>query len=160
MTKQDTPSPAAMVAANREAWDRAAEHHRAHAQYQAHLAGFREGGYSCLDDVLTESLEESGIAGRSVVQLCCNNGREILSVKGLGAGRCLGVDQSSGFLEQAAELAAAGALDCNFLCRNVYDLPKDLDGEFDVVLTIKIKSGVSERAISTPCWPSMAMTTS
>lgn len=134
MTKQDKPSPSAMVAANREAWDLAAVHHRTHAQYREHLAGFRKGGYSCLDDILTETLGEIGIAGRSVVQLCCNNGREILSVKGLGAGRCLGVDQSAAFLDQAAELAAAGGLDCDFLCRDVYDLPKELDGAFDVVL--------------------------
>ena len=65
-------------------------------------------GYNRLDETLTARLRALGLEGKSVIQLCCNNGREILSVKNLGAARCVGVDQSAPFLEQAAELAAAG----------------------------------------------------
>jgi len=121
--------------ANRRAWDEAAGHHRAHEQYRRHLAGFRAGAYSCLDGILTARLRALGLEGRSVVQICCNNGREILSVKNLGAGRCLGIDQSAAFLAQAEELAAAGGgIDCAFHCGNVYELPAAFDRSFDIAL--------------------------
>ncbi len=123
-----------LTEANRQAWDEAADYHRDHAQYRALLEGFRVEGHSCLDEILTARLAAIGLDGKDVVQICCNNGREILSVKNLGAGRCLGIDQSEAFLVQAAELAAAGGIDCDFLCRNVYDLPDRLDGQFDLVL--------------------------
>lgn len=122
------------VEANRRAWDAAAPHHRRHAQFDALLAGFAEPGFSCLDRVATAHLRSLGIAGKAVAQLCCNNGRELLSIKNLGAGRCVGFDQSAGFLAQARELAAAGGLDCDFVEGDVHALPADYDAAFDLVL--------------------------
>ncbi len=128
-----------ITAANREAWDEAAPYHREHPQYAALLAGFRRPGYSCLDEIMTARLRALGLAGKDVVQLCCNNGREILSIKNLGAGRCLGIDQSRAFLEQAAEFAAAGGIDCDFLQADVYRLPESLKARFDIaVVTIGV----------------------
>src|SRR3546814_17424921 len=74
-----------IVAANRESWNEAAARHRAHAQYAALLAGFATPGFSVLDDTLTARLLGLGLAGKAVAQLCCNNARELLSVKNLGA---------------------------------------------------------------------------
>ena len=128
------PSTSEITAANRKAWDQAADHHRRHPQFQRLLNGFCQDGFSCLDAVLTARLSALSLAGKSVVQLCCNNGREILSVKNLGAGTCLGIDQSEAFIAQAGELAAAGKIDCDFLCADVYDLPGELTGCFDLVL--------------------------
>ena len=120
------------VAANRAAWNEAAPLHRGQNQERL-LAAFREPGYSCLDGVETAILEEIGIAGKDAAQLCCNNGREILSVKNLGAGRCVGFDQAEGFIAQARELAAAGGIDCTFVCGDVYAIPADYDAAFDLV---------------------------
>ncbi len=128
-----------ITASNRVAWDEAAPYHRANAQYAAHLAGFARPGHSCLDETLTGRLLALGLEDKDVVQVCCNNGREILSIKNLGAARCLGIDQSAAFLAQADELAAAGGIDCEFLCRDIYDLPDDLRGAFDLaVITIGV----------------------
>ncbi len=92
--------------ANREAWDQAAALHRSQ-NMESLLAGFRRPGHSCLDEIETERLQALGVAGKDVAQLCCNNGRELLSVKNMGAGRCVGFDAAKGFIEQARELAAA-----------------------------------------------------
>jgi SAM-dependent methyltransferase len=125
------------TAANRAAWDASARYHEEGAGYAVLLEGFARPGFSCLDAVLTERLRALAVAGKDVAQLCCNNGRELLSVKNLGAGRCVGFDQSAAFLEQARRLAAAGpggGIDCAFVEGDVYAIPSDYDGVFDIVL--------------------------
>lgn len=118
--------------ANRAAWDEAAPLHRA--QNMARLtAAFGEPGYSCLDAVETARLRALGVAGKDVAQLCCNNGRELLSVKNLGAAACVGFDSAEGFIVQARELAAAGGLACAFVCADVYEIPANYDAGFDLV---------------------------
>jgi ubiquinone/menaquinone biosynthesis C-methylase UbiE len=129
-----------ITSANREAWEEAAPLHRAQNMAQQ-LAEFREPGYSCLDEIETARLMALGVAGKDVAQLCCNNGRELLSVKNLGAGNCVGFDGAEGFVEQARELAAAGDLACEFVCSDVYEIPADFDSSFDLVtITIGVLS--------------------
>jgi len=122
------------VAANRAAWDASADHHRRSETFAGLREGFARGGFSCLDEVATDALVAIGVAGRDVGQLCCNNGREILSVKNLGADRCVGFDQSGPFIDQARELAAGGGIDCRFVETDVYRIPAEFDGAFDIVL--------------------------
>ncbi len=121
------------TAANRRAWNAAAEHHRAHAQYQRLLDGFAKPGFSCLDETETALWHALGVEGKSVAQLCCNNGREILSVKNLGAATCVGFDQAGDFLAQGRELAGVAGLDCDFVEGDVMQLPPRWDARFDVV---------------------------
>ena len=47
--------------ANREAWNRAAEHHWAHPQYQELLEGFAKPGFSCLDETETALHRKIGL---------------------------------------------------------------------------------------------------
>ncbi len=122
--------------ANREAWDEAAPLHRSQ-NMESLLAGFRTPGYSCLDEIETERIRALGVTGKDVAQLCCNNGRELLSVKNMGAGRCVGFDGAKGFIEQARELAAAGGIDCGFLCTDIYAIEPAYDAAFDL-LTVTI----------------------
>ncbi|MGI9482579.1 MAG: class I SAM-dependent methyltransferase [Hyphomicrobiales bacterium] len=126
--------------ANRQAWDEAAPLHRNH-NMENLLAAVKEPGYSCLDDIETAILNTLGIKGISVAQLCCNNGPEILSVKNLGAARCVGFDGSEGFIAQARELAEAGGIECTFVCTDIYDIGEDYAGSFDLVtVTIGVLS--------------------
>lgn len=122
------------IDANRAAWNASAPHHLGSARYQRLLQGFAKPGFSCLDDILTERLRALGVAGKDVAQLCCNNGCEILSVKNLGAGRCVGFDQSGAFLEQARAFRAVGGIDCDFLETDVNKIPGSFDASFDIVL--------------------------
>ncbi len=125
--------PKDYAAANRAAWDEVAPIHARQNQERL-LAAFRQPGYSCLEPVETELLREIGIEGKDAAQLCCNNGREILSVKNLGAGRCVGFDFSARFLAQARALAAAGGIDCDFVETEITRVPPDYDAAFDRVL--------------------------
>ncbi len=124
------------VAANRAAWNEVAPRHRAHNQARL-VELFRVGGYNHLDDAACELVRQTGVAGKSVVQVGCNNGIDLLSVKGMGAGRCLGIDQAAAFLDQARELAGAAGVagEVSFMEANVYDLPPELAGSFDIALT-------------------------
>ena len=127
------------TSANRRAWDEAAPAHRARAHFASLLEGFGQPGFSLLKPLETRRLQDIGIAGVDVAQLCCNNGRELLSIKNLGAARCVGFDQSSGFLAQAAELAQAGGIDCRFVESDIYQISHDFDSSFDgVVITIGV----------------------
>ncbi len=131
--------------ANRLAWNEAAPFHEASDDFQALREGFAHTGFSILDEVETERLQALGVQGKDVAQLCCNNGREILSIKNLGAARCVGFDQSSAFLAQAAELKAAGALDCQFVEGDIYEIAPEFDSAFDlVVLTIGVLGWMPE----------------
>ncbi len=118
--------------ANRRSWNETAPVHAAR-KFQGLLEGFRTPGYLTLDALETERLTALGLAGKSVAQLACNNGRELLSIKGLGAGRCVGFDISDEFMAQGGALAAAGGLDCQFVRVSVYDIPHEYDAGFDLV---------------------------
>ncbi|GAB4232509.1 MAG: class I SAM-dependent methyltransferase [Kiloniellaceae bacterium] len=127
------------IAANRGAWDQAAERHRSHAQYTALLAGFATPGFSVLDETLTGRLQSLGLKGKTVAQLCCNNARELLSMKNLGAASVTGFDFSQAFLDQGRELAAAGKIQADFVRTEIARIPGDYDGRFDLaVVTIGV----------------------
>ena len=124
------------VTANRDAWNEVAPRHAAHNQARL-VALFRKGGNNHLADIAQEMIRHTDIAGKSVVQVCCNNGKDLLSVKSMGAGRCVGIDQAPAFLDQARELAQAAGVadDVKFIEANVYALPATLSQSFDVALT-------------------------
>ncbi|MEM1378913.1 MAG: class I SAM-dependent methyltransferase, partial [Pseudomonadota bacterium] len=90
-------------------------------------------GFSELDTCLTETLLSLNLAGKRAAQICCNNARELLSLHSLGIEPVLGIDQSSAFLSQGAQLAQASGQDIRLVEANVYDLPADL-GTYDLVL--------------------------
>ena len=129
-----TLSKDAIVAANRGAWNEAAERHRAHDQYARLLEGFATPGFSVLDETLTARLLALGLDGKAVAQLCCNNGRELLSVKNLGASAVTGFDFADAFLDQARELAAAGGIEAAFVQTEIAKVPSGYDGCFDLAL--------------------------
>lgn len=120
--------------ANREAWDEAAPVHE-NANQARLLEAFSKPGYSTLDTHCLDRLEEIGIQGKSIAHICCNNGRELLSLKNLGAGRCVGFDASPAFIAQARALAnASGHSDVAFVITDVYDIPPEHAGPYDIVV--------------------------
>ena len=106
MAKRD----AEYVKQNLKAWEEAAPIHARHNQARL-LDAFSKGGHSVLDDIRVERLKANGIDGADIVQICCNNGQELLSTKALGAKRLVGIDGTEGFVAQGRELAAAAAGD-------------------------------------------------
>ena len=120
------------VAANRESWNESAPRH-AERNLDELVAKFSNPGHSCLDEIETERLTALGVVGADVGQLCCNNGQELVSVKNLGAARCVGFDNADAFLEQARKIAAAGGVEVEFHHGDIHEIPASFDGAFDIL---------------------------
>jgi SAM-dependent methyltransferase len=121
--------------ANRIAWNEAAPRHAAH-NNEALFAAVRNPSYVSFEGEILDTLQALGVAGRHVIQLGCNNARETLSLRNLGAARCVGVDASAEFLAHGRELlriAGAGA-EVELLEADIYELPSACRGAFDLVL--------------------------
>ena len=123
-----------VIASNREAWNASANQHRSSRAWRTLVASVGRTDFSCLDATLTGVLKEIDLAGKTVLQLGCNNGRESLSLFSLGAGHVVGVDQSAAFLEQAEELNALSPYSAEFIEADIHALPASMHCRFDVVL--------------------------
>ncbi|WP_314386658.1 class I SAM-dependent methyltransferase [Pseudomonas brenneri] len=144
----DTLSAQQAIASNKAAWNESAELHKATDHWQSLLAAVGEPGFSCLDPTLTALLLQIGVKGRDAVQLGCNNGRESLSLYGLGANSVVGVDQSDAFLAQAAQLASRSPHSPEFIEADIHHLPERLQGRFDLALiTIGVLSWMPDIAL-------------
>ncbi len=122
-----------LVEANLQAWEEVAPIHARHNQAQL-IEAFSKGGFSSLDEVAVKRLKANGVEGADIVQICCNNGQELLSTKRLGAARLVGIDGAKGFVAQARELAAAAGIEAEFVTSNIYELPDAHQGGFDIAL--------------------------
>jgi ubiquinone/menaquinone biosynthesis C-methylase UbiE len=118
---------------NRTAWNAAADQHK-EMRWDIVLEQLSDPADSPFEQVALDHFADIGLTGKDVIQLCCNNGREVLSLKKLGAGRCVGVDISDKFVQQGRDLATASGLEGEFIRADVMDLPAELEGEFDMVL--------------------------
>ncbi len=118
--------------ANRIAWNQAGPLHGA-STLETLKKAFTDPNYSYLDQEETKILQEIGVEGKAVAQLCCNNGRELISIKNMGAGRCAGFDISDEFINQAKELTQVAGHDCEFVASDVYEVPECFNGQFDLV---------------------------
>lgn len=117
--------------ANRQMWNATAAIH-AQAYVNDLLTRIAAPDFTTFDAVEQRLFAQIGLNGKAVIQLCCNNGRELIAVKKAGAGRCLGVDISDAFIAQGRELAQAGGVEVEFVRSSVYDLPPELNGQFDL----------------------------
>ena len=124
------PAHAGSYEANRSLWEAWTAVHAEGEFYD--LAGFRAGGIRLRD----EEIEAVGdVRGRTLLHLQCHFGIDTLSWARLGA-TVTGADFSPAAIRLARGLAAdLGFADARFVESNVYDLPANLDGEFDVVYT-------------------------
>ncbi len=118
--------------ANRAAWEQVAPIHSKHNHAQL-VESYSKPGFADFDPVEAERLEALGIAGKDIAQICCNNGQELLSIKNMGAARCVGFDGAQGFIDQGRELAKAAGLDIEFVCTDIYDIGDEYAVRFDLV---------------------------
>jgi SAM-dependent methyltransferase len=123
------PTGADAMTANRTLWDEWTEVHVGSNFYD--VAAFRQGG-SRLRDFEHELIGD--VRGVDVLHVQCHFGLDTLSFARLGA-RPTGVDFSPKAIAAARSLAAELDLDATFVESNVYDLPANLSGDFDLVYT-------------------------
>jgi SAM-dependent methyltransferase len=117
--------------ANRAAWNAIAPVHRQSRGDELREL-FKAPGASCLDEIATARLTKLGLQGKRVAQLCCNNGRELISICNLGAESGVGFDISDAVIEEARELAELADARCEFVRTDACDLPGAYSGAFDL----------------------------
>ncbi|MFE7552935.1 class I SAM-dependent methyltransferase [Streptomyces gardneri] len=117
------------ISANREGFNLRA---RAHMQSSYYDVDRFKQGHNMLRRLEQEELGD--VRGKSVLELQCHIGVNSLSLARMGA-QVTGTDISDEAIDIARGLAEDLALDASFVQANLYDLPKVLDGEFDMVFT-------------------------
>ncbi|MCP4180504.1 MAG: class I SAM-dependent methyltransferase [bacterium] len=118
---------------NREAWNEVTPKHQA-ARNERLDKSFSTPGYIIQRDKQLLSLfDKIQIKGKDVIHLCCNNGIELLSIKNMGAGRCVGVDISDLAVDEANNRAKESNIDCEYICSDVYEIPEQFYNSFDVL---------------------------
>ena len=80
---------------------------------------FRDPGYLAIDPRTLEAAEATGLKDSCVVQLCCNNGRELISLLRRGAGHGTGFDISDAAITEAKELARIAGSNAEFVRKDV-----------------------------------------
>lgn len=122
-----------VIAQNRRMWNETAAVH-ARVDLDRLVAAFEAGDFSTLDPIERRIFATLGIErGPDVAQLCCNNARELISVKLAGAGRVTGFDLSEAFLAQGERLARAAGVEVGLVAGSVYDIGPEHTGAYDIV---------------------------
>ncbi len=133
-TAAELADPRAMHAANRAAWNEAAERYAG--WFDEAVALIRAGG-SNLFPVEHELLGDlrAGSGTARAIHLQCAGGRDTLSLWNLGAREVIGIDISPRMLELAGRLSEATGAPARWIEADVLDAPHVLDGTADVLCT-------------------------
>ena len=121
-----------MHAANRAAWDEAAERYEGWFDEAVEL--IRSGGTN-LFGVETELIGDLHGRCHRAIHLQCAGGRDTLSLWNQGADEVVGVDFSPKMIELARRLTAATGAPAHWILADVLETPADLDGTGDLVYT-------------------------
>lgn len=114
---------------NRLSWNKRAELHVDSEFYDNDT--FKKGRNS-LNEIELAILGD--VSGKSILHLQCHFGQDSISLARMGA-EVTGVDLSDEAIKKANELAKETNTPVHFIESDVYDLPKHLDKQFDIVFT-------------------------
>lgn len=123
----------AIIKANKEAWNEVMPKHQKAAKQKLDNLFSKPGFIIQSDSQVLDIFKRIQIKGKDVAHLCCNNGIELLSIKNMGANRCVGFDISELAIAEANERATKSNIDCDYICSNVYEIPGEYYDCFDVI---------------------------
>ncbi len=88
------------------------------------FAAVEDPAYVSFSGEILATLQAIDVRDKHIIQLGCNNARETLSLRNMGATRCVGVDAAAEFLAHGRELIRiAGAEDqVELVESDVYDI--------------------------------------
>ncbi|MBT3228682.1 MAG: class I SAM-dependent methyltransferase [Candidatus Marinimicrobia bacterium] len=118
--------------ANREAWNEAMPHHQK-SNGDKWDKVFSKPGFSVIIEPELSLINSLNIEGQKIAHVCCNNGVELMSLKNMGAGECVGFDISDKAIQEAQARAARFDIACEFIQTDIYDIPEQYHDEFDIV---------------------------
>ena len=113
-------------------WDEVAPIHARH-NLGRYLQQFSKPGFTIFDEQETNELHELGVRNKDIAHICCNNGIELISLKNMGAKRCVGFDGSAEFIKQAQQINAIAKTDCEFVCTDIYDIDDQFNDQFGLI---------------------------
>ena len=114
---------------NKETWNKKVGIHSKSEFYN--VESFKKGKTSLNDFELKEL---GDVKGKSLLHLQCHFGQDTLSWSRLGA-KCTGIDLSDEGIKVANKLNSELGLNATFIESNLYDVPKNVKGKFDIVFT-------------------------
>ena len=118
---------------NREAWNEAASVHGKSRKID-YKEKFKDRNFSVLDGTLSSLLKKIPLKGGVVAQLCCNDGRELLSIINTMGAAGVGFDISDEFIAEAKKIAELAKLNCRFIRTDINHLTNEYNNYFDLVL--------------------------
>ncbi len=118
--------------ANRLAWNETMPCHQK-ANGDKWDNAFSAPGFVALSLKEQELLKSIGVSGKKIAHLCCNNGIELMSLKNMGANRCVGFDISDEAIKEASDRSIKVEIPCEFEQTDVYEISEDHYGMFDIV---------------------------
>lgn len=118
---------------NIEAWDEIAD---CHLQFKIDRKKriLSDSSYTVLDGNLDKIISSMNLQEKSIIHICCNDGEELISLKKRGAYRCVGIDFSQKFINEAKKLSIDSGYNCEFICSDVYSIPSLNLPKFDICL--------------------------
>src|SRR5688572_13897461 len=114
---------------NRQSWNDRVDPHTRSEFYD--LEGFRMGNTS-LKEIEIKLLGD--VKGKDLLHLQCHFGQDTLSLSRMGA-NVTGVDLSDKAIDFARSLSKEINAPAEFVCSDIYSLPKNLHKKFDIVFT-------------------------
>ncbi|MCL2592004.1 MAG: class I SAM-dependent methyltransferase [Defluviitaleaceae bacterium] len=121
---------------NRDAWNQALIYHQ-RARNNSLQIGFANHEFTTLDrdcdNVLIEKIIKMNISGKTISQMPCNNGRELLSLMRFGAKEAMGFDISDIAIEEAKQLAKISGLNVKFERVNILEIDNKFNEYFDFI---------------------------
>jgi ubiquinone/menaquinone biosynthesis C-methylase UbiE len=118
------------TAGNRAAWEEAFENRAP--GWGEDAQRLKDIPFVFLEPEFIPLVEKENLRGRHVAQICCNNGRELMTiVKSTGAQSGTGFDISENILAQARANAEKAGIPCTFVRCNALALPDEYRERFD-----------------------------
>ena len=117
------------IALNKNTWNNKTEVHIASEFYD--MKGFLE-GKSTLNSIELKLLGD--ISNKKILHLQCHFGQDTMTFARMGA-QATGIDFSEKAIEKATEFSKQLNLDTTFICCDIYEAPKYLKDQFDIVFT-------------------------
>jgi len=125
-----------IMESNRDAWNQALIYHQ-RARNNSLQIGFANHEFTTLDrdcdNVLIEKIIKMNISGKTISQMPCNNGRELLSLMRFGAKEAMGFDISDIAIEEAKQLAKISGLNVKFERVNILEIDNKFNEYFDFI---------------------------
>lgn len=116
---------------NRKAWNQIMPAHQKVNREKLDRA-FKDSTYTIIKSPELEEWNQLGFKGKDIAHLCCNNGIELMSLKNMGASRCVGFDICDLAIEEANNRATSSYSDCEFVCTDVFDIASEYSSKFDI----------------------------